>query len=87
MTITVRMNSETEKLLDKLARSKRYNKSRVVREAIQLLAEREKAVRNVSVYERVKDLVGVIDSGGRNLSQDAHRKVSQLIRNKHAGSH
>ncbi len=86
MTITVRMDPDTEKLLNRLAKTKRTNKSRVVREAIHFLAERQKKVQRVSAYDLVKDLIGVIDTGGLNLSQDTHKKVSSLIRKKHGRS-
>jgi predicted transcriptional regulator len=86
MTITVRIDPDTEKLLNKLARSKRTNKSSIVREAIHMLSESHRAERSGTVYDRLKDLIGVIDTGGLNLSQDSHAKASLLIKKKHGRS-
>lgn len=82
MAVSVRVDRETEKLLESLSRTKKLNKSEIIREAIRLLAVREKS----SVYERISDLVGTADSGGMNLSEDAHRGASKKIKNKYGRS-
>ena len=84
MTITVRMDRKTEKLLNRLTKTKGSNKSEVIREAIRLLADNE-TNKDIPIYDRIKDLVGTIDTGGRNLSQESHKKVSALIKKRNAG--
>jgi Arc/MetJ-type ribon-helix-helix transcriptional regulator len=82
MTITVRMDSETERLLRRLSRSRGANKSALIREAVRLLAEREEASRGSTAYDRLKDLIGAADSGGLNLSEDSHRKFAAMLKGK-----
>ena len=82
MPITVRVDAETEKLLDRLSRTKGWNKSEIVREAIRLLAVRETS----SVYDRISDLVGSVDSKGLNPSVDAHKRAAKKIQGKHGRS-
>lgn len=79
MPITVRVDRETERLLDRLSKTKKRNKSEIVREAIRLLAVQEQS----SIYDRISDLVGSIDSGGMNLSSDAHQAAKKKIKTGH----
>lgn len=83
MTITVRMDQKTEKLLRRLSRSRGgANRSELIREAVRLLAEREEALKGTTAYDRLKDLVGSADSGGLNLSEDSHRKFAAMLKEK-----
>lgn len=82
MTITVRMDDETEKLLRRLSRSRGANKSALIREAVRLLAEQEEASKAATAYDRLKDLIGAVDSGGLNLSEDSHSKFAAMLKGK-----
>lgn len=83
MTITVRMDAETERLLRRLVREKRRSTSEIVREAVQTLAQKEGGHRKAKgPYNAILPFIGIADSGGQNLSEDAHTKFRQALLRK-----
>jgi hypothetical protein len=62
----------------RLARKKKTTPSRVIREAIATLIEREESPE--SVYDAIKDLIGNVRGGDPTLSTDTGRKFTELLR-------
>ena len=82
MPTSVRLEPETERLLELLAKQKSQSKSQVIREAIESLAEREfKSARNENSYEKIQDLVGCVSGGPKGLSTDTGRKFQKALNN------
>lgn len=73
---TVRLDAPTEATLKRLAARRGQTKSAVIRDAINRLAADEP---ERSALHRLRPFVGIIDSGGRQLSADAGRKVRELL--------
>jgi Arc/MetJ-type ribon-helix-helix transcriptional regulator len=83
MTLSVRLDSETKRLLTRLARSQRVSRSEVVRRAIRALAKDDAETAGVSVYDQIKDLIGVASSGRSDLSENTGEKFYQIVAEKH----
>jgi Arc/MetJ-type ribon-helix-helix transcriptional regulator len=82
MPFSVRLDRETEAMIDRLAREKGTSRSSVVREAV---AQYASVVDDgTTAYERLKPLIGIIRSGRGDLSQDTGRKFTELLKNKRA---
>ncbi|MCI0418434.1 MAG: ribbon-helix-helix protein, CopG family [Acidobacteria bacterium] len=85
MTITVRLDPRVQGIITQLARRQGKTKSAVVREAVQLYAStQKKKVRKTSLYSRISHLIGCVDSGGMNLSQDTGEKFRKILQEKHS---
>ena len=83
MPLSVRMDSRTESLLGRLARKRGQTKSEVIRDAIGVLAKQEeKGATKKRPYDLVAHLIGCVDSGGANLSQNTGEKFAKLLREK-----
>ena len=82
MPFSVRLDRETEAMIDRLAREKGTSRSSVVREAV---AQYASVVDDrTTAYERLKPLIGISRSGRGDLSQDTGRKFTELLKNKRA---
>ena len=83
MTLSVRLDAKTDSLIGRLARRRRQSKSEVIRDAIGVLAKQEeKGTEKKRPYDLVAHLIGCVDSGGANLSQNTGEKFSKLLREK-----
>jgi hypothetical protein len=83
MTLSVRLDTRTESLVNRLARRRRQTKSEVIRDAIDALSKQEEqAVQKKRPYDLVAHLIGCFDTGGANLSQNTGEKFSKLLREK-----
>ena len=83
MPVSVRLNAKTESLIDRLARKRRQTKSEVIRDAIGVLAKQEeKSTEKKRPYDLVAHLIGCMDSGGANLSQNTGEKFAKLLRER-----
>jgi Arc/MetJ-type ribon-helix-helix transcriptional regulator len=84
MPTSVRLEPETERLLERLAKKKSQTKSEVIREAIETLAEREsKSDQKKGSYERIEDLVGCVSGGPKDLSSETGRKFKDAVKRSH----
>ena len=83
MVITVRLDPETRRKLDKLTRAHRISRSELVRRAIQNMAKEDPATEEMNVYERMKDHIGKFRSGRSDLSQNTGEKFYQIVLEKH----
>ena len=74
---TVRLDIKTETALKTLTVRRGQTKSEVIRDAITRLAEEEGA--QVSAAQRLQSFIGVVDSGGRQLSERTGEKLRELL--------
>lgn len=77
--VTVRLDTETETTLRRLAAQRGQSKSDVIRDAIVRLAEIEEAGADGSAYARLRPFVGIDDSGGRQLSRRTGRRFREHL--------
>jgi predicted transcriptional regulator len=82
MPFSVRLDPETESMIDRLARSSGKSRSFVVREAVVRYASIVDT--DTSAYERLQPLIGAIRSGRRDLSQQTGRKFTALLKRRRA---
>ena len=80
MLLSVRLDSKTESVVNRLAKSRRQSKSEVIRDAIGVLAEQEKeAVARKRPYDLVKHLIGCAKGGPRNLSTRTGDRFYEML--------
>jgi hypothetical protein len=79
---TVRLDVSTAAVLERLAARRGTTKSEVLRDAIARLDEEE--AEDSSAYHRLRPFVGVVDSGGKQLSTGTGRRLRQLLEERHA---
>jgi hypothetical protein len=84
MAITVRLPRAKQAALARLAKTKGQTKSHVVRDAIELLLEREATGETPKgPYETIAHLIGCADSGGKEtLSESTGRSFAALMKEK-----
>ena len=75
MPTSVRLDARTERVLERLARSRSQTKSEIVRQAIDVLAAQERK----HPFEAVSDLIGCVSGGPPDLSEDTGRKYRDLL--------
>lgn len=75
MPTSIRLDPETDRTLDLLAKRHSVSKSALVRRAIEDLLARE----DVSPYERVCDLIGSVSGGPEDLSERTGEKLRALL--------
>ncbi len=83
MPTSVRLDPETEALLDQLAQTRRRTKSDILREALRRLAQDEQ-VKEVDdgPYARVADLIGIAQGGPDNLARRHKQAFRDLLASK-----
>ncbi len=80
MPTTVRLDAQTEALLNRLVRKGRRTKSQVIREAITALANAEAAADTAkSPYEAIAHLIGCASGGPPDLSERTGEKFRELL--------
>ncbi len=77
MTLSVRLDDDTKRLLSRLARSRRTSRSEIVRQAIHALAKEDPASEEFNPYELVKDLISNLKDEG--LPRDGSSRVSEYF--------
>jgi predicted DNA-binding protein len=82
MATSVRLDLETERLLERLARTRRSSKSAVLRDAIHLLAKPESKAGEATPYELALDLIGCVRGGPSDLSQRTGERFRRLLRER-----
>lgn len=78
---SVRLDVESEAALTRLAARRGQTKSEVLRDALARLDEDEHT--RASAYHRLQPFVGIIDSGGKQLSESTGRRLRELLAEKH----
>ncbi len=81
MPFSLRLDPETESRIRRLSTLTGQSKSQIVREAVARYSPDEQSPSGDadSTFDRVKSYVGVVRTGGRNLSKDTHRKYRGLL--------
>ncbi len=80
MPTSVRLDTKTERLVERLARAKGRTKSEVIREAIVIAADRDAQARiGDRPYEAVAHLIGAVRGGPRDLSVKTGEKFRRLL--------
>ncbi len=82
MPTSFRLDPETEATLERLARERDTSKSQIVREAVAAYGAQEQAASEgeLTLYDRMKDLIGKFSSGQTDLSVDTGEKYYQALR-------
>jgi predicted DNA-binding protein len=80
MTLTVRVDVKTERLLQRLARKRGRTKSEVIRDAIGAFAKEVKAQEATEhPYDKVRDLIGAVQGGPADLSMRTGEKFRRAL--------
>lgn len=83
MPTSVRLDAETEALLNRLAQNNSRTKSDVLREALHRLAEGEQVKEaDNGPYSLVADLIGVAQGGPDNLARRHKQVFRDILANK-----
>ena len=77
---TVRLDIKTETALKRLVVRRGQTRSEVIREAITRLAAEEEEPR--SAYQRLQPFVGIVDSGGKQLSTETGKRFRDLLKER-----
>ena len=76
----VRLDTETERLANRLARRRGQTKSRVIREALVALSRAKgEAEASTSPYEAIAHLIGCARGGPKDLSERTGEKLRKLL--------
>lgn len=87
MPLTVRIDTKTERLIERLARTRGRTKSEVVREAIGVLAKQtEGPEKSDRPYEAIRDLIGIVQGGPPHLSAQTGKAFRRLVATKRQGA-
>jgi hypothetical protein len=80
MPLSVRVDLKTERVIERLARTKGQTKSEVIREAIAALAhDKNGAAKSGRPYQMVQDLIGCVKGGPPDLSVRTGEKLQRLL--------
>ena len=80
MTTSVRMDSETERLLNDLARERGSTKSEVLREAVRLAARDQRRRRGARrPYDAFRGVIGSVRGGPPDLSERTGERFRRLL--------
>jgi hypothetical protein len=85
MATSVRMDLETERLLDQLAREQGVSKSHVIREAVRSAAAKARlAGRAARPYDAFRGILGSVKGGPPDLSERTGRSFGRLLAERKA---
>jgi len=82
MPVSVRLDKETEELLDKAAKIISTSKSRLMKNSIREYCSRIISQKKLTPYELSKDLIGKEGSGRKDLSTRGEEILRKLFRKK-----
>lgn len=85
MPFSLRLDPDTEARIRRLSADTGHTRSAVVREAVAQYSAMREADAHApdSAYEKLKPFVGIVGTGGRDLSTDTHAKYRALLQRKH----
>jgi predicted DNA-binding protein len=85
MPFSLRLDSRTEGKIRRIARTTGLSKSAVVREAVEQYGNAPKpaAAAGETALDRLRAVVGLVDTGGAELSTDTHAKYRASLATKH----
>jgi hypothetical protein len=76
--MSLRMSPELRRSVERIAKRRKCAASVVMREAVETLVAREES--GTSLYDSIKDLIGVVDSGDPTLSENTGRKFTAMLK-------
>jgi Arc/MetJ-type ribon-helix-helix transcriptional regulator len=79
MTFTVRLDDETEALLERLAQSEGLSRAEIVRRSIRLLAEQRMTRGETTPFDTLKHLIGRTRGGPPDLSERTGSRFRELL--------
>jgi Arc/MetJ-type ribon-helix-helix transcriptional regulator len=82
VAISVRLDPETRKLVDRLARAERVSRSEIIRRGIYLMAEQRMTAGETRPFEAIKHLIGQVHGGPTNLSERTGERFRELLLEK-----
>ncbi|HEY7817208.1 MAG TPA: ribbon-helix-helix protein, CopG family [Vicinamibacteria bacterium] len=80
-SITIRLDVETQRIVERIARRRKQSRSQVVRDAITALAEKERPSGRTP-YDTIAHLVGIVQGGPSDLSESTGEKFTKLLRDR-----
>ena len=80
--VTLRLDEETRQRIAHMARRRRVTSSHIIREAIEAYVGGEEA--EISPYEAVADLIGVVRGGDPKRSTGTGRQFAALLKRRRA---
>jgi predicted DNA-binding protein len=80
MTLSVRLDEKTKRQLSRYARERGVSQSEIVREAIDALLNRP--AKGMTLYDRMKDVIGTVHSGRGDLSQNTGDQFYEILLEK-----
>jgi hypothetical protein len=85
MATSVRMDLQTERLLDQLARERGLTKSQVIRDAVRLAAGKARlSGRGSRPFDAFRGIIGSVRGGPPDLSERTGRSFRRLLANRAA---
>jgi len=80
MATSVRMDLETERLLDQLARENGVSKSQVIRDAVRVAAGKTRSARSAPrPYDAIRKIIGSVKGGPSDLSEATGARFRDLL--------
>ena len=80
MATSVRMDLQTERLLDRLARERGLSKSQVIRDAVRLAARKARSSGRASrPYDAFRGIIGSVRGGPADLSERTGKSFGRLL--------
>ncbi len=84
MTVSLRVDTKTKSLLDRLAKERGVTRSDVIRDAIDLLASLESGTRpgGATARERLAPYIGCVAGGGRPRSERTGEGYLRILKER-----
>jgi predicted DNA-binding protein len=76
MTLSVRLDEKTKRRLSRAARERHVSQSEIVRQAIDAYLNNGTPIEELSLYEKIKDVIGSV----HGLPADGSTRVSEYFR-------
>ncbi len=82
--LTIRLDAGTRKRIDRIARRKKLSTSAAVRQVLVAWVDQEEP--GPSLYEQMKDFIGVVNGGDPKRSADIGRKFAKMLQSRRRSS-
>ena len=82
MTISVRLDEKTNRRLSRMARARRVSRSEIVRRALNAYMKDDASPDGLTLYDRMKDIIGSVRGGPPDLSESTGDKFLQILLEK-----
>ena len=78
--LTLRLDAETRKRIERIARRRQVSVSEVIRLAIAAWAEQQEPI--AAPYDAIEDLIGVVHGGMPGRSTQIGRRFSEMLKKR-----